>query len=180
MAFAVLDVDYGIEPGAATAACVVADRYEDATPFATLVAHVDRVAPYVPGQFAARELPCLLAVLAKLRDPVDTLVVDGYVQLDAAGTPGLGAHLYDHFAGRYAVIGVAKTPYGSGEFALAVLRGGSKQPLWITAAGVPAEQAAARVRAMHGPHRIPTLLAWVDRLAAGDPPPWPIGRARSP
>ncbi|MBX7080150.1 MAG: endonuclease V [Nannocystaceae bacterium] len=176
MAFAVLDVDYEAGTDAATAACVVADRDADATPFATLVARIDHVAPYVPGRFAERELPCLLAVLAKLRDPVDTLVIDGYVQLDAAGTPGLGAHLYDHFAGRYAVIGVAKTPYGDGGFAIPVYRGGSRQPLWVTAAGVPPEQAAARVQAMHGAHRIPTLLTWVDRLAAGDPPPWPIGR----
>jgi hypothetical protein len=30
---------------------------------------------------------------------------------------------------------------------------------------MPKERAAALVAAMHGPHRIPTLLAEVDRLA---------------
>ncbi len=99
--------------------------------------------------------------------------MDGYVVLDADGTPGLGAHLYAHFGGRYAVVGVAKNPYCGGEFATPVLRGGSKSPLFVTAAGMDVREAAREVEGMHGKHRIPTLLGWVDRLAAGDPPAWP-------
>jgi deoxyribonuclease V len=45
-----------------------------------------------------------------------------------------------------------------------VERGGSAKPLYVTAAGIAAETAAAHVAAMHGAHRIPTLLKLVDRL----------------
>jgi deoxyribonuclease V len=40
----------------------------------------------------------------------------------------------------------------------------AKRPLYVTAAGVGVDQAAAWVRSMHGPHRLPTLLKRVDRL----------------
>lgn len=177
MPFAIVDVDYHeaqARPGsAATAACLVVERWTDATPFTTHVVELAKVEPYTPGRFYERELPCILAVLAKLREPVDTVVIDGYVQLDADGTPGLGARLHAHAQGRFAVVGVAKTAYGDGSFAHAVLRGGSKKPLFVTGIGVDVAVAAQRVEHMHGRHRIPTLLGWVDRLAAGDPPAWP-------
>jgi deoxyribonuclease V len=46
-----------------------------------------------------------------------------------------------------------------------VLRGASKAPLYVSAVGIAADDAATAVRAMHGPHRIPTLLARVDAIA---------------
>ena len=46
-------------------------------------------------------------------------------------------------------------------------RGNSKSPLFVTARGVSASDAALHVKQMHGPHRIPTLLARVDGLARG-------------
>jgi deoxyribonuclease V len=49
----------------------------------------------------------------------------------------------------------------------------ARWPLFVTAIGMDVADAAALVRGMHGAHRIPTLLGWVDRLAAGDPPPYP-------
>ena len=67
----------------------------------------------------------------------------------------------------------AKNPYRGSGFATPVLRGGSKSPLFVTAAGMDVAEAARHVEGMHGKHRIPTLLGWVDRLAAGDPPAWP-------
>ncbi|MBK6919862.1 MAG: endonuclease V [Deltaproteobacteria bacterium] len=177
MPFAIVDVDYheaARRPGsAATAACLVVERWTDAAPFLTHVVEIPEVLPYAPGRFFERELPCILAVLAKVRERIDTVVIDGYVQLDTDGTAGLGAHLHAHEHGRFAVVGVAKNAYGDGSFARAVLRGGSKKPLYVTAMGVDVELAARRIEAMHGRHRIPTLLGWVDRLAAGDPPAWP-------
>ena len=44
-------------------------------------------------------------------------------------------------------------------------RGESATPLFITAAGIAAETAAAHVVAMHGPFRIPTLIKRADTLA---------------
>ncbi len=62
------------------------------------------------------------------------------------------------------MIGVAKTRF-SGAASVEVRRGDSQKPLYVTAAGVSAEDAASRISEMHGPFRIPTLLKQVDTLA---------------
>jgi deoxyribonuclease V len=37
--------------------------------------------------------------------------------------------------------------------------------LFVSAVGIGVDEAAKAVRAMHGPHRMPTLLKLVDRAA---------------
>jgi deoxyribonuclease V len=59
---------------------------------------------------------------------------------------------------------VAKTRFEGATLALPVLRGNSKHPLWVSAAGMGADEAAALVAAMAGGFRLPTLLKRVDRL----------------
>lgn len=81
-----------------------------------------------------------------------------------SGEPGLGAHLYEALGRHTPVIGVAKTSSAGSSFAVPVLRGTSQVPLYITAAGLPAEEAATYVKRMHGAYRIPTFLKRVDRL----------------
>jgi len=46
-----------------------------------------------------------------------------------------------------------------------VLRGGSRRPLLVTAAGLAPADAADLVRAMAGPHRLPDALKRVDTLS---------------
>jgi deoxyribonuclease V len=92
-------------------------------------------------------------------------VIDGYVWLDGAGRAGLGAYLFEAMHGRAAVVGVAKNTFRRSTHAAAVVRSGSRRPLYVTARGLPLEEAAAAVRSMHGAHRIPTLLKLVDRLS---------------
>lgn len=121
-------------------------------------------APYVPGQFYLRELPHVRAVLALLVPPLTAIVVDGYVWL--GDQRGLGAHLHDALERGVPVIGVAKTQF-AGATAVEVIRGASARPLYVTAAGIDATEAATHVRAMHGEHRVPTLLRRVDQLARG-------------
>ena len=172
MVLVALDVDYRDDH--AVAAGVIADRWDDPAPRFERVARVATVAAYVPGRFFEREMPCLLAVLERLGQgieggsptlvSIDVVVVDGYVTLDPAGRPGLGAHLFEALEGRVAVVGVAKTAFRSATHALPVLRGRSQRPLFVTAAGLDPAVAAARVAAMHGPHRVPTLLARADAL----------------
>ena len=123
---------------------------------------LDEVAPYRPGNFYERELPAIRAVLAQT-GPVELLVVDGFVDLDPAGRPGLGAHVHAEL-GR-PVIGVAKTFFHSATHAVPVLRGSSRRPLYVTAAGLALAEAAAIVEQMDGGTRIPTALGLVDRLA---------------
>ena len=52
-----------------------------------------------------RELPALLAVIEDLDEPPGLVIVDGYVDLDPDGRPGLGAHLNARLG--VPVIGVA-------------------------------------------------------------------------
>src|SRR5262249_41493557 len=107
-----------------------------------------------------------LAVLKRPAEPPDAIVIDGYVWLDGKGRRGLGAHLYEALDQSIPVIGVAKTRFAGAEtFARQVIRGRSASPLWITAAGIGAAEAAGHIRAMHGEHRIPTLIGLADRLA---------------
>lgn len=157
-----VDVHY-TEPGA-IAAGVCFDDWNDAQPLRSCISRFDAVAPYEPGAFYRRELPCLLGLLHEHDLQPDMIVVDGHVFLDAAGRPGLGKHLFDTLDGRIPVIGVAKTAFvGIGEDH-ALLRGDSMRPLYVTAAGLSLAIAKAHLQAMHGTHRLPTLLKLVDRL----------------
>jgi deoxyribonuclease V len=158
---ACVDADYRAE--GAVAACVLFRQWTDACPAGELVEHLSRVEPYQPGQFYRRELPCLLAVLAHVTEPLEAVVIDGYVWLADEGRPGLGAHLYEALGRAVPVIGVAKTHFAGVRVARPVVRGTSRKPLWVTAAGIDPDTAAAHVRAMHGPFRVPALLRRVDQ-----------------
>lgn len=159
-----VDVQYA-EAGARVGAVVFA-AWGDAAPVSEHVVTVDAAADYAPGQFYRRELPCIEAMLDAVRAEgaaVELVVIDGYVDL-SPGRAGLGRHL--HAARGLAVVGVAKSRF-AGTHAVEVLRGRSRKPLFVTAAGVDAEVAARRIAEMHGPFREPTLLKRADQLARG-------------
>jgi deoxyribonuclease V len=159
--FAAVDAHYPAGGGAYAALVVAADPA-----FRTLtderVAHVAEVPEYRPGEFYLRELPALRAVLAGA-GPFRVLVVDGYVDLDPAGRPGLGAHVAAALGGT--VIGVAKTRFRAATHAAEVRRGSAVRPLYVTARGMPVAEAGRLVERMAGPHRIPEALRRVDALA---------------
>jgi deoxyribonuclease V len=96
------------------------------------------------------------------------LVIDGYTDLDSGGRPGLGAHAHAEFG--VPVIGVAKSALPTATHAVPVLRGTSVRPLFVTAAGMPRDQAADLVRHMAGQHRLPDALRRADTLARTSPP----------
>jgi len=119
------------------------------------------VAEYQPGAFYLRELPCLLGVLA--RGPrADVVVIDGYVWL-RDGAVGLGARLHSAIGG--IVVGVAKTQFFGATDSIAICRGTSRSPLFVSSVGMPTDEAGAKVAGMHGAYRVPTLLKAVDALA---------------
>ena len=157
-----LDAHYDEAARAAASAAVAFSSWEDAAPLAEYTAVCEKIEAYVPGQFYKRELPCLLAVLRQVKDPLETIVIDGYVSL--GDKPGLGKRLRDALANDIPIVGVAKTRFRDVP-ATEILRGGSKSPLYITATGIEAAQAAANISRMADPFRIPTLLQRVDRLA---------------
>ena len=90
---ACVDVDYRNEN--AVAACVIFRQWTDAEPTNEYAVQVTQIAPYQPGQFYVRELPCLLTVLEQVTEPLSMIVVDGSVWLDDSHRAGLGAKLYE-------------------------------------------------------------------------------------
>ncbi len=159
---ACLDVFYADTE--ATAACILFDGWDATTPAGERICRFSGVAAYEPGSFFRRELPCLLGTLRQLPQLPAAVIIDGHVWLDSGGRPGLGAHLFDALGRNTPVIGVAKSAF-PGAPAVEVLRGRSRTPLHVTAAGVDVAQAAENVRGMSGAHRIPDLLKRVDRLS---------------
>lgn len=162
-----VDVDYRAGQDGRTsafAAAVVFPNWTSESIAAEHVCRIDDVADYEPGQFYKRELPCVLAVLAKVDFGMHGIIVDGYVVLDEHGTPGLGGHLWAALDRRLPIVGVAKNPFHGNPAAIPVLRGDSSRPLYVTALGTDVEKSAADVRRMHGRFRLPTMLKRADRL----------------
>ena len=97
-------------------------------------------------------------------------MADGYADLDPGGRPGLGVRAHAEFG--IPVIGVAKSPFRTATHAVPVRHGSSACPLFVTAAGMPAADAANLVRDMAGRYRLPDALRRTDTLArTGSPQP---------
>jgi deoxyribonuclease V len=158
---AAVDVYYS-EDGLATAGAVVFSDFGDSQGLKTYVRLIRGVKNYVPGEFYKRELPCLLEVLNAISEEIDTIIIDGYVDLGIK--PGLGRHLWKALGCRKTIIGVAKT-YFHGSDAVKIHRGKSRQPLYITSAGIEQAEAAGLIAGMHGKFRLPTLLKKADFIS---------------
>jgi deoxyribonuclease V len=161
--FAAVDVHYPASGGARAALVLAGDRAFSRI-LAEKTAFVPQVAAYVPGQFFERELPPLRAVLAGVTG-IELLVIDGYVDLAPDGKPGLGAWIHTELD--LPVVGVAKTFFTTATHAIPVIRGQATHPLYVTAAGLPAAEAAELIRQMSGMFRLPDALRQVDALARG-------------
>ena len=158
-------IDVGYDEDSATAACVYIANWREEVPHTETVVCVKNIEDYQPGNFYLRELPCVMAVLERLSVSLSCIVIDGYVWLDSNEQPGLGARLYKALSGSVPVIGVAKSAFRGSEHAVALRRGKSKRPLFITSVGIASAQAVINIGAMHGGNRIPTILARVDKLS---------------
>ena len=158
----ILAIDVGYRQENAIAAAVVFNTWQDSEPVAIVHSKIDTVAEYESGQFYKRELPCVLALLQQHQLKPKTIVIDGFVSLDA-GKPGLGMHLFEALNKQVPIVGVAKTAFKESGPELEVLRGDSARPLFVTAVGIELEEAKQNILSMHGKHRIPTLLKRVDR-----------------
>jgi deoxyribonuclease V len=170
-----VDVQYDDVSGTAKAALVVCSELTFSTVVSEHVVDISGTAPYEPGALFKRELPCIRTVLAT-GPALELLVIDGYATLDPEGRPGLGAHAAAAFG--VPVVGVAKTPFRTATHALQIVRGIATRPLYVTAAGgLEIAEAARIVSAMAGPHRIPTALGKVDRLARGRERPVAVGKS---
>src|SRR5215469_5970778 len=149
--FVAVDVHYLDDSIARAAVVAASDVRFSLISFAETVM-IPVAAPYQPGAFHRRELPPLRRVLPPAGS-LALIVIDGYVDLDAAGRPGLGRHVNSEFG--VPVIGAAKTHFKTATHAAQVLRGRftSSRPLYVTAAGMTVNDAARVVRQMAGRFR---------------------------
>lgn len=159
---AAMDVCYNETEETARAAAVLFLTFTDEKAVAEYITTIHQSNPYIPGQFFRRELPCLLKILSETKEPIDTLIIDGYVQLNEK--PGLGMYLWNALDHKVTIIGVAKSKFRDVQ-AVEVFRANSTRPLYVTAIGMKPETAARFISRMAGNYRIPTLLKRADQLS---------------
>lgn len=156
-----VDALYDDKTATGQVAGVLFPRWGSLMPSREYLIEVNNVAPYKSGEFYKRELPSILALLDVVSEPVELIIVDGYVDLEP-GHAGIGRHLYEHLGQKVPIIGIAKSRFRSAQ-AAEVRRHGTR-PLFVTSAGIPQDEAAKHVLSMVGPNRIPDLLKRVDTL----------------
>lgn len=151
--------------GKAKTVCLEFDDWNESKNFKIHEEIIDNVEEYVPGEFYKRELPCIISLLNKIDlTNIEAIVVDGFVYLDDEKKYGLGGRLYEKLNSKIPIIGVAKTNFAAIEKdKLALVRGDSKKPLYITAIGIELDDAFEKVASMAGEFRFPTLLKELDR-----------------
>lgn len=160
---AILDVCY--RGSRAWAACVTFESWPDSKPADILTIDCYVSAEYKAGYFFKRELPCLLAVLEAAGRVFEHIVIDGFVYLAPPLISGLGDKLASALDYHPAVIGVAKSPLKLADRFVALRRGISHRPLYVSSVNCPLRDAAEHIMSMHGSHRIPTLIRMADRAA---------------
>lgn len=127
---------------------------------------IQGVQEYIPGEFYKRELPCLLGVLDKFENLDQAcIIIDGYVYLSDNEKPGLGLYLYEALNRKTPVIGVAKRAFFENQkLVKEIIRGESRNPLYVTAIGTELNEAGECIKNMKGQYRIPDLLKLADTL----------------
>lgn len=153
--------DVGYVDDFAVVGCVAIENFADAEPAREWVVPGGPVGPYVPGEFYRRELEPLVRAVRSAGD-LSVCVIDAYVDLGEDAVPGLGRILFEQTG--VPVIGVAKSRYPGTPLELEVLRGTSKRPLFVAAAGFDSERARACIGSMAGVGRIPAVIRRADRL----------------
>lgn len=117
------------------------------------------------GEPDLREVACVLQLLDQCALQPELMVIEGLVHRDASETPAMGQHLYRALGGRTAVIGVSNTLPPDLPPQFQVMREDEAPAIAVTCAGIDLASAKARLRAMHGRKRLPTLLKLATRLA---------------
>ena len=138
-------------------------EFTDTAHVAQYTTQVTDFGSYIPGKFYQRELPGIVAVLDRITEQLDVVIIDGYVML-GDDRPGMGHLLWEYLDGQTAVIGVANSQF-TGAHPVTIIRGQSRRPLYITAIGMNQNVAAENITLMAGSFRIPDLLRQADSLA---------------
>ncbi|MEO6277150.1 endonuclease V [Roseateles sp.] len=149
----------------AQAAAVAFDAWDSPEATKTYLSHIAHVEKATRAELDLRELPCVMQLLREHQLEPELILIDGFVHLDADETPGLGQHLFHALGGGTPIVGVSKTGRPGLPAQFEVMREEETKPLTVTCAGIDIGAAKARLRAMHGRKRVPTLMKLVARLA---------------
>ena len=96
------------------------------------------------------------------QDP-DRQPLDGFIFLDNENKKGLGAYLYESLNNMLPIIGAAKSKfYNNTKNTIELVRGQSKNPIYISAIGIELDEAAKLINNMYGEFRLPNLIKQVD------------------
>lgn len=158
-----IDIYYSDEKAKAVG---VLFNWNDESPSSVIVEWIENVAPYVSGEFYKRELPCIIKVIEKVDlASIETIIIDGYVYIDNEKKYGLGGYLWEALNGKIPIIGVAKTSFfRNKETVIGILRGNSKNPLFVSTIGIDQIDAANLVKNIKGDFRIPSILKRLDQI----------------
>ena len=152
--------------GKAKTVCLCFDSWVSIEPSKLYSEILSGIEDYIPGEFYKRELPCVLSLFRQVNTTdLEAIIVDGYVYVNDEMTFGLGGYLYATLQGKIPVIGVAKSNFKTlDKLKLALYRGNSNNPLFISSIGIEVNTAYDHIASMHGPYRFPTLLKMLDNL----------------
>ncbi len=167
-----LVMDVHLQGDSARVAAVAFDdwaAFEGTKHYALDIAQVEKLAR---GELDLRALPWFVQLLDAHGLQPEVIVLDGFVHLDARETPALGRRLHDTLGGRTAVIGVSKSVFKGTDTPdqFCIFREDETPALIVTSAGIDLGAAKARIRAMHGRKRVPTLMKLAARIAKGNAP----------
>ncbi|EDP72845.1 Deoxyinosine 3'endonuclease (endonuclease V) [Flavobacteriales bacterium ALC-1] len=145
-------------------------NWADKAPHHIITDIITNVAPYEPGQFYKRELPCILQLIRQVDlTTIEVIIVDGHVFVDNNKTFGLGGHLWQALDEKIPIIGIAKRAFHNTEqVSTPVYRGESQNPLYVSSIGLPEETVLDNVKLLHGDYRIPTILKILDQQTKED------------
>lgn len=146
-------------------AAVTFDDWDAREASRTVTSRVDALERPARAQLDLREATALAQLLGQHGLQPDAIVIDGPVHVDAGETPGWGRALFDALGGRIPIIGLSTRPLPGLPAQFEVYREEEARPVLVTCAGMDLGAAKARVRAMHGKRRLPTLLKLAARTA---------------
>lgn len=156
------------EPTGSTAAACAFEEWSAAEPEKVYVTRLDPLPVPARGTPDERDAQAVTALVNQHHLVPELVVMDGLVHLDVSETPGPLARVHAALGGGVPVVGVSRAAFKAGPApSHEVEREDEAPPVLVTAAGLDLGAAKARVRAMHGRKRVPTLLKRVARLAKG-------------
>lgn len=167
----VIDGDYNEKLNTGHMVAVMLENFDDSEISGFVTADITDIGEYESGSFYKREMKGIEALLTKLNavdNPVfsniECIVIDGYASFNDKDHKALGERIYEKY--NIPVIGIAKNKNMICKIEdTELLRGTSKNPLYITCVGCGFTNAKHCIARMHGKNRLPYAVKLVDSLA---------------